>query len=110
MTIRALFVEVDELQNRMILSQRQLLQAELLKTIEVGSVVQVRACNRDHAMLRLARFIPVGRVAGVKLSSSTELEQTALLYHCSRRTLTPSRLHIPTSQWSAAHPNVTVVS
>eukprot|EP00892_Ulva_mutabilis_P004548 jgi/Ulvmu1/2465/UM136_0017.1 len=40
MTIRALFVEVDELQNRMILSQRQLLQAELLRTIEVGSTVQ----------------------------------------------------------------------
>jgi hypothetical protein len=41
-SVRALFVEVDELQNRMILSQRQLLQAELLKSLQVGSTVEVR--------------------------------------------------------------------
>ena len=35
-------VQVDELQNRMILSQKQVLQAELLKKIKVGSVVEVR--------------------------------------------------------------------
>ena len=35
-------VQVDEFQNRMILSQRQVLQAELLKTISVGAVVEVR--------------------------------------------------------------------
>ena len=34
--------QVDELQNRMILSQRQVLQAELLKTISIGSTVEVR--------------------------------------------------------------------
>lgn len=56
MRIRALFVEVDELQNRMILSQRQLLQAELLKTIEVGSIVQVRICNCGHTIPFLARL------------------------------------------------------
>jgi ribosomal protein S1 len=41
MAVSALFVEVDELRNRMILSQRQLLQASLLKTLTPGSVVEV---------------------------------------------------------------------
>jgi ribosomal protein S1 len=50
MRVRALFVEVDELQNRMILSQRQLLQAELLKTVKVGSVVEVRGGGGCAAM------------------------------------------------------------
>lgn len=39
-SVRALFVEVDELQNRMILSQRQVLEAEMLRRLQPGQQVQ----------------------------------------------------------------------
>jgi ribosomal protein S1 len=39
--VEAMFVEVDELRNRMILSQRQLQQTSLLATLKPGTVVEV---------------------------------------------------------------------
>lgn len=41
MSVRALFVEVDEMQNRMILSQKQVQQVAQLKSIKIGDTVQV---------------------------------------------------------------------
>lgn len=39
-TIRVIFREVDQLSNRLILSQKQVFQAELLKSINVGDMVE----------------------------------------------------------------------
>lgn len=43
------FVEVDELRNRLILSQKQLEQTSLLQTVKPGNVVEVRDCQRCPA-------------------------------------------------------------
>lgn len=42
MRVKAMFVEVNELENRMILSQKQVYQAQLLATLQPGQVVEVR--------------------------------------------------------------------
>lgn len=61
--MRALFVEVDEFQNRMILSQRQVLQAELLKTISVGAVVEGRISWIEAYGAFVDIALPDGRTA-----------------------------------------------
>ena len=42
MPVRAVFVKVDEAQNRMILSQKQVQQDQLLAKLEPGQEVEVR--------------------------------------------------------------------
>jgi membrane protease subunit (stomatin/prohibitin family) len=42
MAVHAMFVEVDELRNRLILSQKQVLQAALLKQVQPGDTVEAR--------------------------------------------------------------------
>ena len=39
--VKAFFVEVNELQNRMILSQKQVQQTQLLQEVKEGDVVEV---------------------------------------------------------------------
>jgi ribosomal protein S1 len=42
MKIKAMFIEVDEGQEKLVLSQKRILEADVLRKLEVGQVVRVR--------------------------------------------------------------------
>jgi hypothetical protein len=94
--IRVIFREVDQLAGRLILSQKQVFQAELLKSVNVGDVVEVRS-GYDPGSKQTNEYAPVSttrRSAAVALATSRCALVTIQVANKQKNTLQSARLAV----------------